>query len=400
MGLVRENIGFTRNSSKEAIKTTLFGKFSIGQIITRREYKPTNPVYVIEYIVDSQLPEIELSIMGLGYFYNYNYRNPGDPPEKWFDFLGGYSSSTGDPKDYRSLTEEEIELIKKAIKKKPQEFESKKKDFIWRSSGKPILLESDTFRRGLSPREIKDRLVGFRPGELFTYDKPWAKNKPYKEVYMFVKKAKDPDYNYEGGTPIIACYIGALNQRDGVLSQFLARNKKVLGTANLWQEEKRSLTNEEIEKVKKTFSELPGYLKKITDETGLVPSLNENMEFKRASSEREIKEKLLGWRPGQILVVDSPKHRRVLAFAGITEKLFIPGDEWVIRCLEIGHVGGTPKIAYIHFGFTEDIVLKKKNQLTIPNEEEIFAIQKALKNPDYRKYVQKAEEKIGARLFV
>jgi hypothetical protein len=141
--------------------------------------------------------------------------------------------------------------------------------------------------------------------------------------------------------------------------------------------------------------------------------VREFIEFKRgASSEREVKEKLLGWRSGQLLVVnDSSKaitdigvksFRRILVFAGITEKPLLEDKEWVIRTLEIGHVSGDSdhKIAYIHFGFTEDIMIKRKMDLKIPDKEEIVAIQKALKNPDYQKYVLKAEEKIGARLFV
>lgn len=139
--------------------------------------------------------------------------------------------------------------------------------------------------------------------------------------------------------------------------------------------------------------------------------VREFLEFKRGtSSDREVKEKLLGWRPGQLLIVnDSSKaltdagvksFRRILVFAGISDKSF--SEQWTIRTLEIGHVSGetNKKIAYIHFGFTEDIMLKKKDDLKIPSEDEIIAIQKALKNSDYQKYVQKAEEKIGARLFI
>jgi hypothetical protein len=273
MGLVRENIGFTRGQSEEEIKSVLFG-FRVGQIIVQKDIvpgRPMNSVFAIEYIVESQLKNINLTIMGLGYFYKLKYKGPNDPAEKFFEFSTGLSTTTGDPDDFRAITSEEVELIKEAIKKKPEEYKDKKKWFDIRSEGRKILLKED-FQRGMSRREIKDKLVGFRPGQLFTYDKEWAKNKPYREVYMFVKRAKEGELEGDG-IPIIACYIGALSQRDGKLSQFLARNKRILGTTNLWQEEKRGLTEEEMEKVKKTFSELPGYLKKITEETGILPSL-------------------------------------------------------------------------------------------------------------------------------
>lgn len=264
-----------------------------------------------------------------------------------------------------------------------------------------MVRESINFQRGLSSREIKDRLVGFRPGQLITYDEPWAKNKPYKEVYMFIKRAREDDLEGDG-IPIAVCYIGALFRKDGKLNHFLVRSAKVFGITDLWAEGKRGLTNEEIDKVRKALSELPKYLEKIAEETGLVPSLNEAMEFKRSSSEREIKEKLFGWRPGQILVInDNDNFHRILAFKGITDKpLLIGNDVRVIRCLEIGQVAGHPKIAYFHLGIVTDTVLKEKDQLKIPSEEEIIAIQKSLKNPNYQKYIERAEEKIGAKLFV
>jgi hypothetical protein len=404
MGLVQERASFLRNPSEEGIRTSLFG-FRVGQIIIQKDSgksRQLTSVFAIEYIAeDTQLPEITLTIMGLGYIYNLNFRGPHDAPEKYFEFSTGLSTTTGDPDDFGALTEEEMKMIKAAIKKKPQDFEDKKRWFDIRTGevGKKILLKED-FKRGLSSSEIKDKVVGFRPGELITSSEEWKPNKPYKEVYMYIKKGTE---EVGGEVPMIASYVGALCRRDGKLSQFLARNKKILGVTPLWSTEKRGLSKEEMEKVKKTFSELPDYFEKIKEQTGITPSLKEGLEFKRASSEREIKEKLLGWRPGQILVkTESPKHRRMLAYAGIIENPFIQLqlENLTIRCLEIGHVGGTPKIAYIHFGFTENIMLKKKEELTIPNEEEILAIQKALKNQDYRKYVQKAEEKIGARLFV
>jgi hypothetical protein len=414
MGLVKETISFQRNPSEEGIRTSLFG-FRVGQIIVQKGISPRRPmdsVFVIEYIAnDTQLPEITLTIMGLGYIYNLNYRGPNDSPEEWFEFSGGLSTSTGDPKDFRALTEEEMDIIKAAIKKDPEKYKDKQRWFDIRTGelGKKILLKED-FKRGLSSSEIKDKIVGFRPGELITFSEEWKPSKPYKEVYMFIENSTE---KFHDGIPIIVSYIGALSRRDGKLSQFLARNKKVLGTTPLWAEGKRGLTKEEMEKVKKTFSELPGYRDKIIKETGLVPSLNEAMEFKRgASSEREVKEKLLGWRPGQLLVInDNSKaikdvgvksFRRILVFGGITEKPLLGDKEWVIRTLEIGHISGDSdhKIAYIHFGFTEDIMIKRKIDLKIPNEDEIAAIQKALKNPDYQKYVLKAEEKIGVKLFV
>jgi hypothetical protein len=130
--------------------------------------------------------------------------------------------------------------------------------------------------------------------------------------------------------------------------------------------------------------------------------VRENIEFTRASSDRGIKEKLFGWRPGQILIAGEG-YSRLMAFVGIEEKsssIVYPDKAWNIKCLEIGHISGSAKIAYIHFGFTQNILLKKKSDLRMVTEEEAAAIQKAMIDPDYKKYIQKAEEKIGTKLLV
>jgi hypothetical protein len=273
MELIRESINFQRGLSDEGIKISLFG-FRVGQIIIQKaspggSRRQLSSVFVIEHIVESELPSISLTIMGLGYIYNFQYSEIGI----YFEFTKGLSTTTGDPDDFRALTEHEIQMIKEAIKNKPSDFEDKKKWFDIRTGevGKKILLkESQNFERGLSTREIKDKLVGFRPGQLFTYDLPYSDKKPYREVYMFVKKINKEN---EDGTSIIAGYVGALSCRDGKVNQFLIRHKKILGLIPLWQEEKRGLTEEEMEKVRKTFKEIPEYFKKIKDDIGILPSL-------------------------------------------------------------------------------------------------------------------------------
>ncbi len=271
MGIVRERASFLRNPSEEGVKTSLFG-FRVGQIIIQKDSgksRHLTPVFVIEHIVESQLPEIKLTIMGLGYICNLSFsKGPYVAPEKYFEFTIGLSTTTGDPDDFRVLAEEEMEMIRNAIKKKPADFEDKKRWFNIRTGelDKKILIKED-FRRGLSSREIKDKLIGFRPGQLFTYDIPYSDKKPYKEVYMFIKKLKGEDYDYADGIPILACYVGALSHK------FLIRHKKILGTVSLWQEEKRGLTEEEMVKVRKTFKEMPDYFQKIKNDVGILPSL-------------------------------------------------------------------------------------------------------------------------------
>jgi len=401
MTLVRESISFQRNPSAEGIKTALFG-FRVGQIVAKKNISGVlRSIYVIERFEEGGDGESKLVLYGLGYIYDFpasfsgeDLSSAGVPERAYFEFCGT-STSMGDPEIYRALTDKEKDLLKIGFNKWPETAKNKIRDFKM-ASDKDILLED--FKRGLTRSEIKDKLIGFRPGQLITYDKPWGK-KPYKEVYMFIERGADLDGE---GIPITTCYIGALSQRDGKLSQFLARNKKVFGITPLWAEEKRGLTPEELEKVRKTFNELPNYYKKIVEETGLTPSINEALEFKRGvSSDREMKEKLFGWRIGQILVAPATEnkgHFRLFVFGGYTDKN-LNGD-LRIRCLEIGHISGKPLLGYIHFGFFQDMLAKREQDLHIPNSEQAEAIQKALRKTDYRKYVEKSEEKIGAKIFV
>jgi hypothetical protein len=284
MGIIRESLNFQRNPSEEGAKTSLFG-FRVGQLIIQKDpgkSRQMSLVFVIEYIEadNTQFPEISSTmIMGLiGFIYDLYYYDlhpspPSPSEEKYFVFSSGLSTS-GDPDDFRALTKDEMKVIRDAIKRKPQDFEDKKRWFDIRTGelGKKILLKED-FKRGLSGREIKDKLIGFRPGQLFTYDVPYSDKKPYKEVYMFIKRTQKEDYNYEAPVIILACYIGALSHKSGKVNQFLIRHKKILGTVSLWQEGKRGLTEEEMEKIRKTFKEMPICFRKIKDDVGILPSL-------------------------------------------------------------------------------------------------------------------------------
>ncbi len=285
--LVRESVNFVRGDrDEESVKTSLFG-IRVGQIVIPSKLPPfpnsrsgvTMPAYLVESIHDEGRKR-SLRLLGIGYFYNLNFRNPGDTPSQWFSFSSGFSSSLGDEEDYKPIDSILKEMILDSLKKEPERrtWEVHKMNFYDRSGGKPILLKEELFHRSSTKSQIKDKLIGFRPGSIITSTEPWPANKPYKEVYMYIKKGEK--FN-DQGNPIIVTYIGALSKRDGKLSQFLIRHKKMLGETVIWEENKRSLTPEELQKVQKTFSEIPSYHQKIYDETGIKPSLNESLNFER-----------------------------------------------------------------------------------------------------------------------
>ncbi len=610
--LVKERVNFIRGGGdEESVKTNLFG-IRVGQIVIPSKLPPfpnsrsgvTMPAYLVEFIHDGEEGKRSLRLLGIGYFYNLNFRNPGDTPSQWFSFSSGFSSSLGDEEDYKPIDSILKEMILDSLKKEPERrtWEVHKMNFYDRSGGKPILLKEELFHRSSTKSQIKDKLIGFRPGSIITSTEPWPANKPYKEVYMYIKKGEK--FN-DQGNPIIVTYIGALSKRDGKLSQFLIRHKKMLGETVIWEENKRSLTPEELQKVQKTFAEIPNYRKKIYDETGIKPSLNESinfergldpkhsmkigkrgliikwfsdlgidesryeilpdlsikvngslylsntqitslpdnlsvggslylnntpitslpdnltvggglylsntpittlpdnltvggdlnlsntkitslpdnisvggslylsntpitslpdnltvggwldlnntkitslpdnltvegnldlnntqitslppslkvkgeiigfkerivkesLEFHRTYSEAEIKEKLFGWRSGQILIYNTERKHGV---HGVT-KLFVYNETlesddvlkpWNIQCMEIGHMGGNPKYAYIHVGFFPSLTIKREKDLRIPNLEEREVIKKALKKEYYKKEIKKIEEKLGVRIFV
>ena len=129
--------------------------------------------------------------------------------------------------------------------------------------------------------------------------------------------------------------------------------------------------------------------------------VRESIEFKRGLTNREIKGKLFGFRPGQILIMDKgTSFGRLLAFAWYGEEKFDPDDPFRLKCLEIGQISGDPKLAYFHYGFYADFIMKKAEQLRIPNETEAAEIKKKMIRPDAKQYIDKAEEKIGVPLFV
>ena len=285
--LVRESVNFIRGDrDEESIKTSLFG-IRVGHIVIPSKLPPfpnsrsgvTMPAYLVESIHDEGRKR-SLRLLGIGYFYNLNFRNPGDTPSQWFSFSSGFSTSLGNEEDYKPIDSSLKEMILDSLKKEPERrtWEVHKMNFYDRSGGKPILLKEELFHRSSTKSQIKDKLIGFRPGSIITSTEPWPVNKPYKEVYMYIKKGEK--FN-DQGNPIIVTYIGALSKRDGKLSQFLIRHKKMLGETVIWEENKRSLTPEELQKVQKTFAEIPNYRKKIYDETGIKPSLNESINFER-----------------------------------------------------------------------------------------------------------------------
>ena len=286
--LVRESVNFIRGDrDEESVKTSLFG-IRVGHIVIPSKLPPfpnsrsgvTMPAYLVESIYDGETIKRSLRLLGIGYFYNLNFRNPGDTPSQWFRFSSGFSESIGEEKDYKPIDSILKEMILDSLKKEPERrtWEVHKMNFYDRSGGKPILLKEELFHRSSTKSQIKDKLIGFRPGSIITSTEPWPVNKPYKEVYMYIKKGEK--FN-DQGNPIIVTYIGALSKRDGKLSQFLIRHKKMLGETVIWEENKRSLTPEELQKVQKTFAEIPNYRKKIYDETGIKPSLNESINFER-----------------------------------------------------------------------------------------------------------------------
>ena len=506
--LVRESVNFIRGDrDEESVKTSLFG-IRVGHIVIPSKLPPfpnsrsgvTMPAYLVESIHDEGRKR-SLRLLGIGYFYNLNFRNPGDTPSQWFSFSSGFSTSLGNEEDYKPIDSSLKEMILDSLKKEPERrtWEVHKMNFYDRSGGKPILLKEELFHRSSTKSQIKDKLIGFRPGSIITSTEPWPANKPYKEVYMYIKKGEK--FN-DQGNPIIVTYIGALSKRDGKLSQFLIRHKKMLGETVIWEENKRSLTPEELQKVQKTFSEIPSYHQKIYDETGIKPSLNESLnfergldpkhsmkigkrgliikwfsdlgidesryeilpdlsikvngnldlsntpitslpgnlsvgrnldlsntqitslppslkvkgkiigfkerivkeslEFHRTYSEAEIKEKLFGWRSGQILIYNTERKHGVTKLFVYNETL--ESDDvlkpWNIQCMEIGHMGGNPKYAYIHVGFFPSLTIKREKDLRIPNLEEREVIKKALKKEYYKKEIKKIEEKLGVRIFV
>jgi hypothetical protein len=261
-----------------------------------------------------------------------------------------------------------------------------------------LVREEIHFERNTSGRSIKDKLLGFRPGQLITFARDRDKNrKPYLEVYMYI----GPDDNSITSTPRMITYqIGNLVRSIGQkeITHFSLSNLKVLQEVSLFEEGKRGLEDFEIELVKKKIAQYPDFMSKIKKDTGISPTLNE--AFKRGRTEQEIKRSLFDWRRGQILAV----HGAMITLYVFAEKKdqLIPGgvDDWTIHCLEIGSVSGNPPYAFIHLGPFQGLVVKRESSLEEPTQMEKLVIYNAISSPKSKKYIDRVIQLVGVKPFV
>ena len=271
---------------------------------------------------------------------------------------------------------------------------------------KKIVKESLNFERGASERTIKDRLFGFRPGELLTYAQRKT-SKPYIEVYMFIEPTEEL-VHVDSGPRMEVCQIGNLVKNSNEeITNFIMDNHKILEHLNLFQQNKRSLADQEIAMIKKTLSkpENAYFIKKIKRDTSIFPALNE--DFKRGRTEQEIKRSFFEWRKGQILAVHPgsekkrPDHSLLYVFSEKKPQLIVGAvDDWTIHCLEIGYIAGTPSHVQIAFGPAEGIVIKRESSLEEPTPDEKNLIDQALQKKDFQKYIRRATELVGVKPFV
>lgn len=276
-----------------------------------------------------------------------------------------------------------------------------------------LVREAINFERNPGAGSIKDKLLGFRPGQLITYSKEREKDsKPYLEVYMYVGPDEDSAFQSSDATRIRTYQVGVLVRSVGAsnFTHFSLSNLKKLEAIGLFKEGKRGLTAEEIQMVKDKISQYPDFMEKIKRDTGILPTLNEG--FKRGKTGREIIRSLFDWRRGQILVVRASKSgftkdevRGIVNLYVFYEKKdsTIPSGSsvpWNIHALEIGSIAGDPRYVHIHFGPFQGVVIKREDSLEEPTPEEKVLIIKALNEPKYKKYIKRATELIGVEPFV
>lgn len=118
-----------------------------------------------------------------------------------------------------------------------------------------LVKEDIRFERNPSPRNIKNKLFGFRKGDLITPDD--EKSGPYNQIYLIIEK---------GSEKFNCFFIGTIHRN---AKRFAFKSDNHPGNLDLWADGKRVINDEEASIIKKDIK--PFQLDQIKKETGIFP---------------------------------------------------------------------------------------------------------------------------------
>lgn len=278
-----------------------------------------------------------------------------------------------------------------------------------------IVREDINFERGIDPKKAL-RIGTYLPGRLFK-SKVYniSSNTFYPNVYILVN-SRDKKYR-------TYFYIGRfINPQNSLFGQDFSFSGK-MDSQNSWNiqpindDKFESLSQEEQKRLTKTFSdpENDSMITKILQITNVRPILQESIGFQRGGTETDIKNKIFGFRPGQIIKRSLPNNNsnqnELFVFMSWEDSR---GSAINMQGYEIGYI--RPIIAVKTVGGGYEIkhparaVLRPRDYPVLTSdpffhnieEKERKLVQSALEDPSNKEYLEKIKEVITSEftLFV
>jgi len=273
-----------------------------------------------------------------------------------------------------------------------------------------IVREYIEFKRPSGDLTAKDLGVGRRiRGKLFKYSD--SHRPEYPTIYMFLEE--EPKYH-------LYYYIGRFIDPRGSFTGYDFKFSENPSADGAWNAQSKkddkmiSLSPEEKEKLRIIISDPDNedIIKRIERSSG-VSRINESIGFQRGGKEADVKNKLFGFRPGQIVKREVP-HK-------LGSELFVflkwedsRGSAINMQGYEIGYI--IPPIYLIDSGKKQELkrpsraifsphdypILTNDIFLHSLDEKERDLVQKALDDPANKPHLKKAEEIITSKykLFV
>jgi hypothetical protein len=276
-----------------------------------------------------------------------------------------------------------------------------------------VVRENINFERGIDPKKAL-RIGIYAPGHLFKFKKDFCFNPDFPNVYILTN-SKDKKFR-------TYFYIGRfLNPQNSIFGLDFSFSGK-MDSDNSWNiqpikdDKFEPISREEEKKLKQAFSDPDNesmfmLMLMITD---VRPILQESIGFQRGGTETDIKNKIFGFRPGQIIKRSLPNNN------SNQNELFVfmkwedsRGSAINMQGYEIGYI--KPIIAIkTSIGYEMKhparVVLRPRNYPILTSdvflhnldEEERKLVQSALEDPSNREHLEKIEDIITSefKLFV
>jgi hypothetical protein len=270
-----------------------------------------------------------------------------------------------------------------------------------------IVRESINFERGIDPKKALG-IGAYLPGYLFKCKDNFSSNISYPNVFILVDSQDKKFRTY--------FYIGRfINPQNSLFSQEFSFSGK-MDSENSWNvqpikdDKFEPLSRDEQKKLNRVFSdpENESMLLKMSRITDTRPILRENVGFQRGGTKTDIKNKIFGFRPGQIVkreIPNDPNRTELFVFLGWEDGR---GSAINMQGYEIGYM--LPPV-WFSSEYRKDLkkparaILRPADYPVLTNdiflhpldEEERKMVQKALNDPLNKVYLEKTKEIITSK---